>query len=83
MGEGHGKGKKYLTKSLNKVIKMVKCERCGGFLVKDSIYTVGGQFLELEIARCVNCGHTVDLTLHKTRPTSKVSVQTKNEGVLN
>lgn len=75
--------KKYLTKSLNKVIKMVKCERCGGFLVKDSIYNVGGQFLELEIARCVNCGHTVDFTLHKIGPAPKVTVQQKKEGVLN
>lgn len=75
--------KKYLTKSLNKVIKMVKCERCGGFLVKDSIYNVGGQFLELEIARCVNCGHTVDLTAHKIGQEKKVSAMPRKERVLN
>ena len=62
---------------------MVKCERCGGFLVKDSIYNVAGQFLELEIARCVNCGHTVDLTLFKIGREKKVMVPLKDERVLN
>ncbi|MCA9462497.1 MAG: hypothetical protein KC590_10230 [Nitrospira sp.] len=62
---------------------MVKCERCGGFLVKDSIYNVGGQFLELEIARCVNCGHVVDLTLFKSAQGKQIIAHPKDEGVLN
>lgn len=42
---------------------MVKCPRCEGLMVKDSIYNVDGQFLEIEMARCVNCGNIVDLTV--------------------
>ena len=41
------------------------CERCNGFMVRDSLYQIEGQFLELEVGRCLNCGHTVDLTLLK------------------
>lgn len=61
---------------------MEKCERCQGFMVRDSIYHVEGQFLELQIGRCVNCGHVVDFTLLKTRQEEKSHVHTKQEGVL-
>ena len=44
---------------------MMTCERCGGFMVRDSIYQVEDQFLELEVGRCLNCGYTVDLTILK------------------
>ena len=44
---------------------MLNCERCGGFMVRDSIFSIGGQFLELEVGRCLNCGHTVELTILK------------------
>ena len=77
------RAKKYLTNSINKAIKMVKCERCGGFLVKDSVYNVGGQFLELEIARCVNCGHTLDLTVYKIGQEKNLSAQPTKERVIN
>lgn len=44
---------------------MTTCERCGGLMVGDSLYQVEDQFLELEVGRCLNCGHTVDLTILK------------------
>jgi len=56
------------NKNMTKGGLMVKCERCAGFMVKDSIYNVEDQFLELEVGRCLNCGHTVDLTLLKINP---------------
>jgi hypothetical protein len=61
---------------------MVKCERCRGFMVKDSIYNVEGQFLEIEIARCLNCGHIVDLTLLKTRLVEHAKARTTKDEVL-
>jgi hypothetical protein len=51
-------------------------------MVRDSIYNVEGQFLEIEIARCLNCGHIVDLTLFKTRQGENGKAQTKKEAVL-
>ena len=42
---------------------MPTCDRCGGLMVRDSLYQVEDQFLELKVARCLNCGHTVDLTM--------------------
>ena len=50
---------------------MVKCERCDGLMVRDSIYNIEGQFLEIEVGRCLNCGHTVDLTLVKINQNQK------------
>ena len=76
--ENDKKEKVYFSKG----IKMVKCERCGGFLVKDSIYNVEGQFLEIEIARCVNCGHRVDLTLLKFKQENQQQVSTVKEEAL-
>jgi len=61
---------------------MVKCERCEGFMVRDSIYNIEGQFLEIEMARCLNCGHTVDLTLSKMNQQKKTPVQPKGDRVL-
>lgn len=61
---------------------MVACERCGGFLVKDSIYNVEGQFLEIEIARCVNCGHRIDLTLLKFKQEKRQQVSPEKEEAL-
>jgi hypothetical protein len=49
-------------------------------MVRDSIYNVEGQFLELQVGRCVNCGNTVDLTLLKTRQGINGEVQPKKEG---
>lgn len=60
---------------------MVKCERCKGFMVRDSIYNVEGQFLEIEIARCLNCGYIVDLTLLKTMQVEHGTAQPKKEEV--
>ena len=60
---------------------MVKCERCEGFMVRDSIYNIEGQFLEIEVGRCLNCGHTVDLTLLKINQKKKAEVQPKKERV--
>jgi hypothetical protein len=51
-------------------------------MVRDSIYNVEGQFLELQVGRCVNCGNTVDLTFLKSRQGINGEVQSKKEGVL-
>ena len=61
---------------------MVKCERCEGFMVRDSIYNLEGQFLEIEVGRCLNCGHTVDLTLLKINQEKKVWAQPEKDRVL-
>ncbi len=61
---------------------MVKCQRCDGLMVRDSVYTLEGQFLEIEVGRCLNCGHTVDLTLLKINQKKKAEVQPKKERVL-
>lgn len=61
---------------------MGECERCKGFMVRDSIFNVDGQFLEIEIGRCLNCGHVVDLTLLKSRQVEKSGVTAKQEEVL-
>ena len=54
---------------------MMKCERCDGLMVRDSIYNIEGQFLEIEVGRCLNCGHTVDLTLLKINQKKKAWAQ--------
>jgi hypothetical protein len=51
-------------------------------MVRDSIYNIEGQFLEIEIGRCLNCGHTVDLTLLKMNQQKKVYAQPNEERVL-
>lgn len=61
---------------------MGECERCKGFMVRDSIFNVDGQFLEIEMGRCLNCGHVVDLTLLKSRQVEKSGVTAKQEEVL-
>ncbi len=62
--------------------QMVKCERCRGFMVRDSIYNLEGQFLEIEVGRCLNCGNTVDLTFLKINQKRKAYVQSKKERAL-
>lgn len=47
--------------------KTIKCQRCQGFLVRDSIYNREGQFHHIEVLRCLNCGETVDATILKAR----------------
>lgn len=47
--------------------KVVKCHRCEGLLVRDSIYNLEGQFHRIEVLRCLNCGETVDATILKAR----------------
>ena len=42
---------------------MMNCERCNGLMVRDGLYQVEDQFLE--VGRCLNCGHTIDLTILK------------------
>ncbi|GJL61216.1 MAG: hypothetical protein NPIRA03_40730 [Nitrospirales bacterium] len=61
---------------------MGECERCRGFMVRDSVFNIDGQFLEIEMGRCLNCGHVVDLTLLKTRQMEKSRVTSKEEEVL-
>jgi transcription elongation factor Elf1 len=60
---------------------MVKCPRCEGFMVKDCIYNVDGQFLEIEMARCVNCGNIVDLTIPQLSKEKIGTMSTKAEPV--
>lgn len=74
------KGKKGYN--LNEGDKMGECERCRGFMVRDSIYNLDGQFLEIQMGRCLNCGHVVDLSLLKTRQEEKGTIPAKQEGVL-
>jgi len=69
-------------KNFTKGDSMVKCERCEGFMVRDSLYNSEGQFLEIEMGRCLNCGHTVDLTLVRINQNKKAWAQTKEERVL-
>ncbi len=59
----------------------MKCPRCEGFLVKDSMYNIDGQFLEIEMARCVNCGHIVDLTIPQLSKEKIDTMSTKAEPV--
>ena len=47
--------------------EMMKCQRCKGLLVRDSIYNLEGQFHHLEGLRYLNCGETVDTTILKAR----------------
>lgn len=61
---------------------MGECERCRGFMVRDSVFNVDGQFLEIEIGRCLNCGHVVDLNLLKTRQMEKSNMTSNQEEVL-
>ena len=42
---------------------IMKCQRCEGLLVRDSIYNIEDQFHHLEVFRCLNCGETVDATI--------------------
>ena len=51
-------------------------------MVRDSVFNVDGQFLEIEMGRCLNCGHVVDLTLLKTRQMEKSRRTAKEEEVL-
>jgi len=55
----------------------VKCHRCQGFLVRDSIYNLDGQFYRIEILRCLNCGETVDEAILKAREAKKDREQFK------
>jgi hypothetical protein len=52
-------------------VKMTKCRRCQGFLVRDSIYNLDGQFYHIEVLRCLNCGEMVDATILKAREAKK------------
>lgn len=61
---------------------MMTCERCSGLLVRDSLYYVEDQFLELEVGRCVNCGHTIDLTNLKMCSDKKGKSTPQQEKVL-
>jgi hypothetical protein len=47
--------------------KSVKCHRCEGLLVRDSIYNLEGKFHRIEVLRCLNCGETVDGAILKAR----------------
>lgn len=51
--------------------KLMKCQRCEGFLVRDSIYNLDGQYYHIEVLRCLNCGETVDSTILKARKVKK------------
>ncbi len=51
-------------------------------MVRDSIFNVDGQFLEIEMGRCLNCGHVVDLSRLKIRQVEKGKIPAKQEEVL-
>ncbi len=61
---------------------MITCERCSGFMVSDSLYSVEDQYLELEVARCLNCGHTIDFTNLKFSLDHNRKATPKNEEIL-
>ena len=49
----------------------MKCRRCQGLMVLDKIYDPDGQFLHIDIWRCLNCGETVDPTILQARKEKK------------
>jgi len=49
----------------------MKCQRCQGLLMRDSIYNLDGQFYHIEVLRCLNSGETVDATILKAREAKK------------
>lgn len=49
----------------------MKCHRCQGFLVRDSIYNLDGQDYHIDVLRCLNCGETVDAAILKAREIRK------------
>lgn len=61
---------------------MITCERCSGLMIRDSLYYVEDQYLELEVGRCLNCGHTIEFTNLKMCSDKQVKSKSKNEGVL-
>lgn len=64
--DASGRRKEFMTiKQMG--AEMMKCQRCKGLLVRDSIYNLDGQFHHLEVLRCLNCGETVDTTILKAR----------------
>ncbi|HNP60294.1 MAG TPA: hypothetical protein PKM72_05605 [Nitrospirales bacterium] len=57
----------FMTTDQMSAERTMKCHRCAGLLVRDSIYNLDGQFHHLEVLRCLNCGDTVDPTILKAR----------------
>lgn len=51
-----------------------KCPRCQGFLGRDSIFNLEGQFHRIEVLRCLNCGERVDATILKAREAKKKNI---------
>ncbi len=60
---------------------MMKCHRCQGFLVRDSIYNLDGQHYHIDVLRCLNCGETVDAAILKARETRKNKEETQKQEV--
>lgn len=58
----------------------MKCQRCQGLMIKDKIYDPDGQFLHLDIWRCVNCGETVDAAILQARK-EKEAKNSQNDAV--
>ena len=49
----------------------MKCTRCQGLMVLDKIYDPDGQFLHIDVWRCLNCGETLDPTIVQARKEKK------------
>ncbi len=57
----------FMTTEQMSAEKTMKCQRCEGLFVQDSMYNLDGPFHHLEVLRCLNCGETVDATILKAR----------------
>ncbi|UCE62829.1 MAG: hypothetical protein JSU59_08055 [Nitrospirota bacterium] len=54
----------------------MKCTRCQGLMVLDKIYDPDGQFLHIDVWRCLNCGETLDPTILQARKEKKTKDET-------
>lgn len=59
----------------------MKCTRCQGLMVLDKIYDPDGQFLHIDVWRCLNCGETLDPTILKARKDKKTQEESPSSTV--
>ena len=54
----------------------MKCGKCGGLMIVDKIYDPDGQFLHIDVWRCLNCGETLDPTILQARKKNREKGET-------
>lgn len=47
-------------------------------MILDKIYDPDGQFLHIDVWRCLNCGETVDPTILEARKEKKIKEETSS-----